>query len=84
MKIDKHNIIQCVRIVLLTLILIIMCYTIKSKQEQIEALESANTSLQTHCDELEIANQEFVNATIEMQNKIINDKCNESLEFQEM
>ena len=59
-----------------------MGYTIKSKQEQIEALESANTSLQTYCDELEIANQEFVNATIEMQNKIINDKCNESLDFQ--
>ena len=41
-------------------------------------------SLQTYCDELEIANQEFVNATIEMQNKIINDKCNESLDFQEI
>ena len=84
MKIDKHNIIQCVGIVLLALILIIMGYTIKSKQEQIEALESSNMSLQTYCDELEIANQEFVNATIEMQNKIINDKCNESLDFQEI
>ena len=46
MKIEKYNIIQCVGIVLLTLILMIMGYTIKSKQGQIEALESANTSLQ--------------------------------------
>ena len=33
-----------------------MGYTIKSKQEQIEALESANTSLQTYCSELEHQN----------------------------
>ena len=56
MKIDKHNIIQCVGIVLLALIFMIMGYTIKSKQEQIEALESANTSLQTYCSELEHQN----------------------------
>ena len=56
MKIEKHNIIQCVGIVLLALILIIMGYTIKSKQEQIETLESANTSLQTYCSELEHQN----------------------------
>ena len=57
MKIDKHNIIQCVGIVLLALILIIMGYTIKSKQEQIEDLESANTSLQTYCSELEMGGE---------------------------
>ena len=57
MKIEKHNIIQCVGIVLLALILIIMCYTIKSKQEQIEALESSNTSLQTYCSELEMGGE---------------------------
>ena len=56
MKIEKYNIIQCVGIVLLALILMIMGYTIKSKQEQIEALESANTSLQTYCSELEHQN----------------------------
>ena len=62
----------------------IFLYVIICQHNTIKSLESANTSLQTHCDELEIANQEFVNATIEMQNKIINDKCNESLEFQEI
>ena len=62
MKIDKHNIIQCVGIVLLALILMIMGYTIKSKQEQIEVLESANTSLQTHCSELKTANEELAYA----------------------
>lgn len=63
---------------------VILLYVIICQHNQIKALESANTSLQTHCNKLEIANQEFVNATIEMQNKIINDKCNESLEFQEI
>ena len=57
MKIDKHNIIQCVGIVLLALILIIMGYIIKSKQEQIEALESSNTDLQTYCSELEMGGE---------------------------
>ena len=57
MKIEKHNIIQCVGIVLLALILIIMCYTIKSKQEQIKALESSNTDLQTYCSELEMGGE---------------------------
>ena len=61
MKIKEYRviecIIQCVGIVLLALILIIMCYTIKSKQEQIKALESSNTSLQTYCSELDITNE---------------------------
>lgn len=53
MKIKKHNIIQCIGIFLLALILIIMGYTIKSKQEQIEALESANTALKQQNKQLE-------------------------------
>ena len=57
MKIEKHNIIQCVGIVLLALILIIMGYIIKSKQEQIKALESSNTDLQTYCSELEMGSE---------------------------
>lgn len=82
MKIDKHNIIQCVEIVLLALILIIMGYTIKSKQEQIEALESANTSLQTHCNKLEMVNVNLLQTISETQNNETNDKCNEVLTFQ--
>lgn len=62
----------------------IVSYVISCQHFTIKALESANTSLQTHCNNLEVANQEFVNATIEMQNEIINDKCDESLEFQEI
>ena len=70
MKIDKHNIIQCVGIVLLALILLIMGYTIKSKQEQIEALESANTSLQGDIERLSInyneLNDKYVDKCAEM------------------
>ena len=84
MKIDKHNIIQCVGIVLLALILIIMGYTIKSKQEQIEALESANTSLQTYCDELESVNQRLNFVVNAMQDKIIENKLEKVFEFQEI
>ena len=74
MKTEKHNIIQCVGIVLLALILMIMGYTIKSKQEQIEALESANTSLQTHCSELKTANEELAYAITDIKENITNNK----------
>ena len=84
MKIEKHNIIQCIGIVLLALILMIMCYTIKSKQEQIEALESANTSLQTYCDELESVNQRLNFVVNAMQDKIIENKLEKVFEFQEI
>lgn len=70
MKIEKHNIIiQCVGIVLLALIFMIMGYTIKSKQEQIKALESANTSLQ---GDIERANIHYN----ELNDKYV-DKCTE-------
>ena len=82
MKIDKHNIIQCVGIVLLALILIIMGYTIKSKQEQIEYLESANTSLQTHCSELKTANEELAYAITDIKENITNNKELEVLRVQ--
>lgn len=82
MKIDKHNIIQCVGIVLLALILIIMCYTIKSKQEQIKVLESANTSLQTYCSELRIANEELAYAITDIKENITNNKELEVLRVQ--
>ena len=82
MKIDKHNIIQCVGIVLLALILIIMGYTIKSKQEQIEALESANTSLQTYCSELRTANEELAYAITDIKENITNNKELEVLRIQ--
>ena len=59
-----------------------MGYTIKSKQEQIEALESANTSLQTHCNELEAVNSDLLYTIAETQNNEINNKCNETLTFQ--
>ena len=84
MKIEKHNIIQCVGIVLLTLILIIMGYTIKSKQEQIKSLESSNTSLQTYCDELESVNQRLNFVANAMQDKIIENKLEKVFEFQEI
>ena len=51
-----------------------MCYTIKSKQEQIEALESANTSLQTHCSELKTANEELAYAITDIKENITNNK----------
>ena len=82
MKIDKHNIIQCVGIVLLALILMIMGYTIKSKQEQIEALESANTSLQIYCIELETANEELAYAITDIKENITNNKELEVLRVQ--
>ena len=82
MKIDKHNIIQYVGIVLLALILIIMGYTIKSKQEQIEALESANTSLQTYCSELRTANEELAYAITDIKENITNNKELEVLRVQ--
>ena len=82
MKIDKHNIIQCVGIVLLALILMIMGYTIKSKQEQIEALESANTSLQTYCSELRTANEELAYAITDIKENITNNKELEVLRVQ--
>ena len=74
MKIDKHNIIQCVGIVLLALILIIMCYTIKSKQEQIEALESANTSLQGHYNTVSDTNYLLMYEIDELQTQLIEQK----------
>ena len=82
MKIDKHNIIQCVGIVLLALIFMIMGYTIKSKQEQIEALESANTSLQTYCSELKTANEELAYAITDIKENITNNKELEVLRVQ--
>ena len=82
MKIDKHNIIQCVGIVLLALIFMIMGYTIKSKQEQIEALESANTSLQTYCSELRTANEELAYAITDIKENITNNKELEVLRVQ--
>ena len=82
MKIDKHNIIQCVGIVLLALIFMIMGYTIKSKQEQIEALESANTSLQTYCSELRTANEELAYAITDIKENITNNKELEVLRIQ--
>lgn len=59
-----------------------MCYTIKSKQEQIEALESANTSLQTYCEEFKTANEELSYEIVEMQNNEINSKCEDIVKFQ--
>ena len=82
LKIEKHNIIQCVGIVLLALILMIMGYTIKSKQEQIEALESANTSLQTYCSELKTANEELAYAITDIKENITNNKELEVLRVQ--
>lgn len=71
MKIEKYNIIQCIGIILLTIIFMIMGCTIKYKQEQIEALESANTSLQgdikkasTNYNEL---NDKYVDKCAEME-----------------
>ena len=86
MKIKEYRviecIIQCVGIVLLALILIIMGYTIKSKQEQIEALESANTSLQTYCSELRTANEELAYAITDIKENITNNKELEVLRVQ--
>lgn len=71
MKIEKYNIIQCIGIVLLTIIFMIMSCTIKSKQEQIEALESANTSLQGDIDRASISynelNDKYVDKCAEME-----------------
>lgn len=82
MKIEKHNIIQCVGIVLLALILMIMGYTIKSKQKQIEALESANTSLQGDIERSSInyneLNDKYVDKCSEMeynQSERENEEC---------
>ena len=86
MKIKEYRviecIIQCVGIVLLALILIIMGYTIKSKQEQIEYLESANTSLQTYCSELRTANEELAYAITDIKENITNNKELEVLRVQ--
>ena len=59
-----------------------MCYTIKSKQEQIKALESANTSLQIYCIELETANEELVEAIMTARENAINNKYEEILRLQ--
>ena len=59
-----------------------MCYTIKSKQEQIEYLESANTSLQIYCIELETANEELVEAIMTARENAINNKYEEILRLQ--
>lgn len=71
MKIEKYNIIQCIGIVLLTIIFMIMSCTIKSKQEQIEALESANTSLQVDIERASInyneLNDKYVDKCAEME-----------------
>ena len=71
MKIEKYNIIQCIGIVLLTIIFMIMGCTIKSKQEQIEALESANTSLQGDIERASISyneiNDKYVDKCAEME-----------------
>lgn len=82
MKIEKYNIIQCVGIVLLTLILMIMGYTIKSKQEQIEALELTNTSLQGDIERSSInyneLNDKYVDKCSEMeynQSERENEEC---------
>ena len=74
MKIEKHHIIQCVGIVLLALILIIMGYTIKSKQEQIEYLESANTSLQGHYNTVSDTNYSLMYEIDELQTQLIEQK----------
>lgn len=66
----KHNIIQCVGIALLVLILMIMGYAIKSKQEQIKSLESANTALKTHNTELENENKKLCQTVNELNNVI--------------
>ena len=59
-----------------------MGYTIKSKQEQIEALESANTSLQTYCSELRTANEELAYAITDIKENITNNKELEVLRVQ--
>ena len=78
MKIKEYRviecIIQCVGIVLLALILIIMGYTIKSKQEQIEALESANTSLQGHYNTVSDTNYLLMYEIDELQTQLIEQK----------
>lgn len=82
MRTEKYNIIQCVGIVLLTLIFMIMGYTIKSKQGQIEALESANTRLQGDIERSSInyneLNDKYVDKCSEMeynQSERENEEC---------
>lgn len=71
MKIEKYNIIQCIGIILLTIIFMIMGCTIKSKQEQIEVLESVNTSLQGDIERASInyneLNDKYVDKCAEME-----------------
>lgn len=85
MKIEKHNIIQCIGIVLLTLIFMIMGYTIKSKQGQIESLESANTSLQGDIERLSInyneLNDKYVDKCSEMEYNQSEQEKEECLHF---
>ena len=52
------------------------------QQDNIKALESANTSLQTYCNELEAVNSDLLYTIAETQNNEINNKCNEALTFQ--
>lgn len=78
MKIKEYRviecIIQCVGIVLLALILIIMGYAIKSKQEQIEAIESAYTSLQEHYNTVSDTNYSLMYEIDELQTQLIEQK----------
>lgn len=52
------------------------------QQDNIKALESANTSLQTYCNELEAVNSDLLYTIAETQNNEISNKCNETLTFQ--
>lgn len=67
---SKHNIIKCILTFLFVLILGFVAYTIKYKQQQIEALESSNTALKTYNAELESENKEL-NQNVEELNNII-------------
>lgn len=85
MKAEKYNIIQCIGIVLLTIIFMIMGCTIKFKQEQIEALESANTSLQGDIERSSInyneLNDKYVDKCSEMEYNQSERKNEECLHF---
>ena len=81
----KHITKLCIWLILVG----IVSYVIIYQHNTIKALESANTSLQTHCNNLEAtnielicANEELNNTIIDMQNNIIDNKCDEILTFQ--
>lgn len=74
MKIEKNSIIKFVGVTLLILIVTLVVTTIKSKQEQIEALETTNTSLQEHYNTVSDTNYSLMYEIDELQTQLIEQK----------